>query len=514
MTKKFRHGLEVLLVSMLQGWVALIPLKAIPLAGSLLGGFLFSVLRLKRRLTLHNLDLALGAVTSPQERLAIARGCYRFFGMVILEVMSLGRVAKGRLSDHLTVENPQVLDEALKGGKGVILVSGHFGNWELMGGGLSRLGYVLSMYVGRQHNPRIDQMVNRLRRTLGTETVPEGASMRVMLKALKANRIVAMLSDQHFSRKIHFIHFFGKPVSQVPGPASLALRTGARLVVGLCRRTGPFQYRVHLEEIPVRPSGNEERDILVISQQAANLLESAIRRHPEQYFWMHDRWKPNPVNWRFTPVNLDFMEAMTACRRSLPPVFIDRDGTLIEEVNYLSRLDQIRPVAGGARAVAALNRAGIKVVVLSNQSGVARGYITEEFVAQTTRALGDLLAAKGAAVDAAYYCPHHPQGLPPYNVACHCRKPRPGMLEQAQKELGLTLKGGYMIGDRRSDLELGASQGLIPVLVRTGYGLQAEPDLPSDFFQRGGRVFDALPEAVYWILTREVQNPGGQPLSP
>lgn len=183
-----------------------------------------------------------------------------------------------------------------------------------------------------------------------------------------------------------------------------------------------------------------------------------------------------------------------------PPLFLDRDGTLIEEVHYLSRLEDVRLVPGAAQAVRAANAAGHSVIVATNQSGVARGYIDEAFVHASMELLARLLAEHGARLDAWYYCPHLPDGQPPYDRACACRKPAPGMLHRAAAEHGLTLAGGWMVGDRRSDLEVGLAAGLTPVLVRTGYGAETEANLPPAFAAQGGRVFDALPDAVRWML--------------
>jgi D-glycero-D-manno-heptose 1,7-bisphosphate phosphatase len=182
------------------------------------------------------------------------------------------------------------------------------------------------------------------------------------------------------------------------------------------------------------------------------------------------------------------------------PIFVDRDGTLIEQVEYLSRLEQVRLLPGVAAALRAANGAGHPVVVVTNQSGVARGYFSEAFVEQTAGHLRTLLAAEGARLDGHYFCPHHPDGQPPYALDCADRKPAPGMLLRAARELGLTLAGAYMIGDKASDLRTGEGLGVIPLLVRTGYGREAQRELPPDFAARGGRVFDDLPAAMAWIL--------------
>jgi len=183
-----------------------------------------------------------------------------------------------------------------------------------------------------------------------------------------------------------------------------------------------------------------------------------------------------------------------------PPLFLDRDGTLIEEVNYLSSLDQMRLLPGAAAAVRQANQAGHPVIVVTNQSGVARGYITEAFVRRSAVYLRALLAGAGAHLDGHYYCPYLPDGLPPYNLDSPDRKPGAGLLIQAAAELSLRLEGAFMVGDKQADLDTGAALGVIPVLVRTGYGRKTESELKPGFSQRGGRVFDDLSEAMPWIL--------------
>lgn len=183
-----------------------------------------------------------------------------------------------------------------------------------------------------------------------------------------------------------------------------------------------------------------------------------------------------------------------------PPIFVDRDGTLVEEVHFLSTFDQMRLIAGAAQAIRRANAAGGAVIVISNQSGVARGKFSEEFARQCADHLRKLLAEQGARIDGYYFCPHHPQGAPPYNIECEDRKPRPGMMLRAAAELGVELEGAWMIGDRKSDLQTGAQLGVRPLLVRTGYGMDAEHDLPRDFAARGGKVFDDVAAAITWIL--------------
>lgn len=154
-----------------------------------------------------------------------------------------------------------------------------------------------------------------------------------------------------------------------------------------------------------------------------------------------------------------------------PAVFLDRDGVVIEDSHYLGDAASMCLVPGSAEAIAALNRAGWAVVIVTNQSGVARGLFSFDSVGLVHNAISAMLSDRGAHIDAFQFCPHHPQAeLAEYRADCDCRKPRPGMLHLAARELGLDLAASWMIGDRASDLEAGAAAGCRTVLVRTGYG--------------------------------------------
>jgi D-glycero-D-manno-heptose 1,7-bisphosphate phosphatase len=191
-----------------------------------------------------------------------------------------------------------------------------------------------------------------------------------------------------------------------------------------------------------------------------------------------------------------------------PAVFLDRDGVIIEETNYLADAAQVRLIPGAAEAIACLNRLDVPVVVVTNQAGVARGLFPEERVPEIHQHLTGLLAAQGAHVDRYYYCPHHPTaGTGPYRRECACRKPRPGMLLQAAGELGLDLQRSYLVGDKPSDLEAGACVGNRTILVRTGHGRRvSEAQLDRARLNLAAIVVD-LGAAVRECLARGIGRP-------
>jgi D-glycero-D-manno-heptose 1,7-bisphosphate phosphatase len=154
-------------------------------------------------------------------------------------------------------------------------------------------------------------------------------------------------------------------------------------------------------------------------------------------------------------------------------IFLDRDGTINEDVNFLSSPEQLILIDGSAEAIKEANEMGLKVIVFTNQSGIARGYFTEEDLKKVHKRLDELLAEKGAKIDAYYYCPHHPtEGNGDYKVECECRKPKDGMLKRASREQNIDLKNSFVIGDRCIDIEAGKTAGATTILVLTGYGVE------------------------------------------
>ena len=183
-----------------------------------------------------------------------------------------------------------------------------------------------------------------------------------------------------------------------------------------------------------------------------------------------------------------------------PAVFFDRDGTLNEEVEFVSAPEQLRLIEGAGRAVRAVNESGFLTFVVSNQSGIARGLFTEADLVPIHEKFERELAASGARIDRIYYCPHHPTaGIPPYRVDCDCRKPRAGMLRRAEREMGADLSRSYVIGDRIVDVLAGRSVGAKGILVLTGYGASAIQECRAQGIAPD-YVAPSVEEAVKFIL--------------
>ena len=185
-------------------------------------------------------------------------------------------------------------------------------------------------------------------------------------------------------------------------------------------------------------------------------------------------------------------------------VFLDRDGTINEEVGYVNHIDRLFLLPRAAEAIRLLNLNGFKAVVVTNQSGVARGYFPESLVRQVNEKIQDLLRNEGAHLDAIYYCPHHPEaGQPPYRQKCHCRKPDTGMIEEAVKVFDIDCSMSFVVGDRGNDIEFAQQIGAKGILVLTGYGKGEWEYLGAGWKVKPHYLAQDLHDAVRWILGQE-----------
>lgn len=182
-------------------------------------------------------------------------------------------------------------------------------------------------------------------------------------------------------------------------------------------------------------------------------------------------------------------------------VFIDRDGTLTEEVGYVNHPSRLRLLPRSAEAIRRLNEAGIAAVVATNQAGIARGYFSEDVLHLVHERLVEQLKEAGAHLDGLYVCPHHPtEGVAPFRADCDCRKPKPGLLLRAARDLDLDLSGSAMVGDKASDLVVARPVGARAILVLTGYGLGEWEYRRARFPVAPDHVATDLLDAVEWVI--------------
>src|SRR5512143_1289348 len=203
------------------------------------------------------------------------------------------------------------------------------------------------------------------------------------------------------------------------------------------------------------------------------------------------------------------MEGISRKQTVNKAVFLDRDGTVNEEVGYLRDIDKLVLIPGVAGAIHRLSDAGFKIVLVTNQSGVARGYFPEALVHEAHARLDEILKQEGARIDAVYYCPHHPTaGNSQYTVDCDCRKHRTGLLDRAARDLDIDISCSYMVGDKWSDVELGQRAGAISVLVQSGFSHDDPGNKIPAHVKDPDVVAATLSDAADWILEREATRPG------
>jgi len=229
-------------------------------------------------------------------RRRIARDSFRHLGRESVATFRLGRMAVGDLMARMEMVGFEAVKKAAAAGRGLIVVTGHLGNWEIGGASIAVHGVPVEVLAQRQRNPLSDADLTANRKRLGMTVVERKEALRRVLRALKAGRAVGIVGDQNLRRGGVFVEFFGRPASTARGAALFALRAGCPLFVGaVYRKPGfPQRYRLTFEPVEVPLTGDVETDIVNLTQAHTRRLEEWVREAPEQYFWQHRRWKTRP----------------------------------------------------------------------------------------------------------------------------------------------------------------------------------------------------------------------------
>jgi KDO2-lipid IV(A) lauroyltransferase len=247
-----------------------------------------------RLIVLHNLTRAF-----PEKGMAeltrIARGCYRHLAIVAAEFFDILSITKDNISDWMEFEgrDRENYEKAHAKNKGIIFFTGHFGNWEFLPVACAILYQPINIVYREMDDPVIREMGDRVRRHSGTQLIPKGGAARRLLRFLSRNENIGILADQNVSwREGVFVDFFGRPASTTSGLAAIALQTGAPVLPAFSYRMKDGRYRLFVwQEVEIIRTGDYDRDILENTQHFTNIIEEMIRKHPEQWFWLHQRWK-------------------------------------------------------------------------------------------------------------------------------------------------------------------------------------------------------------------------------
>ena len=290
-----RFHLEYRLLVGFSRLVCALPLGAALTLGRALGAFIGRVVRYRQKVALENLRRAFGAEKDEAVRRRILRGVYRHFGQVIVEICRFPVLRGRQIERWVTMENPEVLEEAAQRGAGVVLVSGHFGNWEMIGAAIAHKGYPVRGLVANQKNAAVGDLMDEFRRCVGVEPIRVGRSVKNVLRALERAEFVGIVSDQNAGRQGIFVDFFGRPTSTPQGPAAIALKRNVPIVLMFALRKKGGRHRVILERFPDSTQFSPGAEgVRAATQLYTRRLEYYIRRYPEQWLWLHRRWKSSP----------------------------------------------------------------------------------------------------------------------------------------------------------------------------------------------------------------------------
>jgi KDO2-lipid IV(A) lauroyltransferase len=275
------------------GWlIAHLPAAVSLWIGRRLGNLAWYVLPRRRAITRANLIRAFGDEVSPAEIERLARGSFEHFGMNLAEVCVLLFRPRGAILARVELAGHEHVEKAAAEGKGILLLSAHLGNWELLAPSHALTAFALSIVVRPLDEPILQRLAERFRLRSGVELIAKRNALRDILKALRQGRMVGMLLDQNSSRAEGvFVPFFRVPASTSKGLATISLRTGAPVVPVFIRRIAGGRHRVEFDAAVPRPNDGEP---MTYTAEFNRVIESAIRRAPEQWFWMHERWRTQP----------------------------------------------------------------------------------------------------------------------------------------------------------------------------------------------------------------------------
>ena len=258
--------------------------------GAALGTLAFHLMNSRRRISNNNIRETIGRSFSNSEIDYLTKKVFQNIGRTLIELAQFEKLGRDGLA-RIIQGDTTIIRRVHEAGKGAIILTCHYGNWEMLGGWPAMLGYETDFLVGTQHNPLVDEQLNSFRKNLGVGIISLENSLRGIFKALKANHFVGIAADQHSASGIK-LKFLGKDALHARGPALFSIRTGAAVCPMMLRRESFDRHVVHAAE-PIFPQlhNDEEKEIERITRTANDFFEDFIRKYPDQWAWTHRRWK-------------------------------------------------------------------------------------------------------------------------------------------------------------------------------------------------------------------------------
>ena len=295
-TKPFEWWLTRQLVQGLSLAGRCLPRRALAPLGRALGMAAFHAMPRYRKVALANLKRAFGADWTDERIQATARESFRNLGLMLVEFfLRQPRITAEEVAREVRFERQEHFEEAFKRGKGVLLITAHYGNWEMMGPRLQQAGYQVNAVSRTADDPGTERMIEQIRTRSGMRQIPRRQAARMGLAALRRNEILGILLDQNTAEGGVFVPFFGHPASTATGPAVFALKTGAAIVPTFCLRDADGTHRIKTwPPIYAAATGDRAADVRNLTAEITHVIELQIRERPELWFWLHNRWKLQP----------------------------------------------------------------------------------------------------------------------------------------------------------------------------------------------------------------------------
>ncbi len=294
MKATWKHWLEYIALRVVVAALGPLGTRRASAIGARIGALGYWPLGIRRGVVTRHLAACFPERTGA-ERAALARATYEHLGRVGVESILMSRLGPESLHEMLeSIDGQETLEWARAKGKGLILVAGHLGNWELLGAFLAAIGVPVAAVAKRQLNPLSDAFVNRTRRRLGIEVVYDDEAVRRLPRLLRDGYAIGLLSDQAGLGAATYVPFFGRPARTPRGAAVFALRFGAPLLYVLAARQPNGRFVLHVEEVEVTRTGDLEADVDATTARFTTVIERWVRRYPDQYLWAHRRWKRQP----------------------------------------------------------------------------------------------------------------------------------------------------------------------------------------------------------------------------
>jgi KDO2-lipid IV(A) lauroyltransferase len=276
-----------------------IPERAGYRLGAAIGTLMRGISPRHHRIVMTNLRLAFGQEKGEAELRQIAAECYRHLGKCLIEFIRLPALSEADITSRVEMRGSEHLEAALARGRGAIVLTGHLGNWEMLGARIAAAGYRLNVIARPQRDSTLTEYIRRTREVAGMRVLHQEVAVRRSLLALRRNELVGILLDQNAGDEGLFVDFFGRPASTAPGAAAFALRTGAPVLPSFGWRNADDTHTAVIEPpLPVIRTGDREQDLLVNTARFTKVIEERIREHPAQWFWLHKRWKSRPPGER------------------------------------------------------------------------------------------------------------------------------------------------------------------------------------------------------------------------